>query len=84
MTTSTWCRMSEAAEIIGVHRTTLWKWVVEGRIDRRFLLQTGTQVRIARVFCEGRHLVPTAPATAPLAVSPITFPAFRYDTQALA
>ena len=82
---TTWCRMSEASAIIGVSRCTLWRWISEGRIERRFLLQTGTQVRIARVFCEGRHLVPVASDTSPAATTPnvVYFPAFSYSTPAL-
>lgn len=78
----TWLRMSAAADLVGVHRTTLSKWVTEGRIERRFLLQTGTQVRIARAWCEGTHLLP-APVHQAAPVAPITFPAVSYTAQAL-
>ena len=75
--------MSEAAEIIGISRATLWRWISEGRIERRYLLTTGTQHRIARVWCEGRHLVPTASASAASpAAAVVSFPAVTYRIQA--
>ena len=79
-----WLRMSQAAAILGVSRTTLYKWIVADEIPQRFLLKTGKQYRIARVFCDGSYLLPAAqPEAAPRTQAQIvSFPALSYSFKA--
>ena len=83
-TTCTWLRASDAADLLGVSRSTVHHWIVEGTIDRRFLLKTGSRYRIARVFCEGRHLLPVAAPQPYTSQVPIAFPSLTYSVQAQA
>ncbi len=82
--TGTWLRASDASALLGVSRCTLHRWIVEGAIERRFLLKTGRQYRIARAFCEGRHLLPTAPPQQVTQPTFVPFPGFTYSVQAQA
>lgn len=81
MTTAipTWLRMSQAAALLGVSRTTVYHWLVNNEIPARFLLKTGKQYRIARAFCDGSYLGPVAQPTEAPRASVVAFPSLSYS-----
>ena len=48
-----WLTRRDAAKLLGVSPTTLWRWMVNGAIPRASLLQTGSRYRYARAWCTG-------------------------------
>ncbi len=48
-----WLTRRDAAQLLGVSTTTLWRWLISGGIPRAHLLKTGSRFRYSRAWCSG-------------------------------
>lgn len=47
-----WLPISQAAAILSVHRTTVWRWISDGTIPAAAVRLIGTRHRVLRTWCE--------------------------------
>ena len=65
----TWLRASEAAEISGLCRWSLWRARLAGEIPKQALLKRGRTYRYARAWCEAQSARFTVSAPPPSALT---------------
>ena len=52
MSGGTWLTRAQAAKVVGVDPTTLWRWAVAGEVPSPAILRTGKKMRYLRSWCE--------------------------------
>jgi excisionase family DNA binding protein len=54
----TWLTVPAAAARMGVHRSTLWRWIATGVVPRQAVLLSGRRARVATAWADGRQGIP--------------------------